>query len=294
MLYSRLAHFLLGTLLAIGAVTAHAALQTREITYAAADGSALQAYYAWDDSVQGKRPGVLVVHEWWGLNDYARRRARELAALGYAALAIDMYGQGRHTERKEEAQMLMHGVTADGRIARARALAGLQLLQAQPQVDAGRIAAIGYCFGGKIVLDMARQGLDLAGVVSFHGILATATPAQAGQVKARVLVLNGEADPFVPATDVTALQTEMKNAGVNFRYIAYAGAKHAFTSPDADRLGRENGMDIAYDAAADAASWAAMQEFFRQIFWPANKAPAAAPGRTPATAPAALPHSHAH
>ncbi|MDI1301846.1 MAG: dienelactone hydrolase family protein [bacterium] len=252
--------------LVVLSLPALAAIQSREIPYQAADGTSLLGYYAWDDSIKGRRPGIVVVHEWWGLNDYARRRANELAALGYAALAIDMYGDGKHTEHKGEAMEMMHGVTNDSKVSYARALAGLDLLKAQAEVDTKKVAAIGYCFGGKVVLDMARQGMDLAGVVSFHGVLATATPAQKGKVRASVLVLNGEADKFIPAADIEATRKEMKDAGVDFTFVNYPGAKHAFTSTDADRLGKENDMDIAYNADADKASWQKMQEFFKRLF----------------------------
>lgn len=248
-----------------------AAIQTREIPYQSADGRQLVGYYAWDDSIDGKRPGVIVVHEWWGLNDYARRRARELAQLGYAALAIDMYGDGKHTEQAGEAMAMMHGVAADSKISYARAQAGLDLLKAQTEVDGQRIAAIGYCFGGKIVLDMARQGMDLVGVASFHGVLATTAPALKGKVKARVLVMNGEADKFIPADDIKKIKQEMKKADVDFSFVNYPGAKHAFTSTDADRLGRENKMDIAYSADADRASWKKMQQFFNELFKPRDR-----------------------
>ena len=258
---------LLGFLVSFWSLSAQAAVQTKEVPYQSADGTKLLAYYAWDDAVKGARPGVIVVHEWWGLNDYARRRARELAQLGYAALAIDMYGGGKHTEHAAEATEMMHGVANDSKVSYARALAGLQLLKAQPEVDPTRLAAIGYCFGGKVVLDMARQGMDLKGVVSFHGVLSTATPAQKGKVNAKVLVLNGEADKFISADDIAALKKEMKDAGVDFTFKNYPGAKHAFTSPDADRLGQENHMDnIAYNAAADKDSWQQMQDFFNRLF----------------------------
>lgn len=260
-------HLLLASL-SLLALPALAEIQTRSIPYEAADGSKLVAYYAFDDSIKGKRPGIIVVHEWWGLNDYAQRRARELAALGYAALAIDMYGAGKHTEHKAEAMEMMHGATADSTVSMARAKAGLDLLKAQSEVDASKLAAIGYCFGGKIVLDMARQGMPLAGVVSFHGVLATAAPAQKDVIKARVLVLNGDADKFIPASDITAIKQEMKAAGADFTFVGYADAKHAFTSTDADRLGKENGMDIAYNAKADKASWKKMQAFLNSIFQP--------------------------
>ena len=243
-----------------------AAIQTREIPYESADGTRLVAYYAYDDAVTGKRPGVVVVHEWWGLNDYARRRARELAGLGYAALAIDMYGDGKHTQHAHEAKAWMQDATQSADLAMARARAGLELLKAQAEVDAERLAAIGYCFGGKIVLDMARAGMDLDGVVSFHGILAAATPAEKGKVKARVLVLNGAADTFIPAADITAFKQEMKNAGVKYKFVNYKGARHGFSSVDADRLAKENQLDVAYNAKADKASWKEMRGFFKDIF----------------------------
>lgn len=262
----RLCHALMALGLALLALPSLAAIQSREIPYQTADGTRLVGYFAWDDSLKGKRPGVIVVHEWWGLNDYARQRARQLAELGYAALAVDMYGDGKHTTHAHEAKDMMTIVVGDSQLSYHRALAGLELLKAQPEVDAKKVAAIGYCFGGKIVLDMARQGMDLAGVVSFHGALATATPAQKGKVKAKVLVLNGEADHFIPASDISNLKKEMKDAGVDFSFVNYPGAKHAFTSPDADRLGRENGMDIAYNEAADKDSWQKMQAFFQRLF----------------------------
>lgn len=253
--------------LALGlALPALAEVQTREIPYKSADGTSLVGYYAYDDAVKGKRPGVVVVHEWWGLNDYARRRARELAGLGYAALAIDMYGDGKHTEHAHEAKAWMESAASNAQVSMARAQAGLELLKSQPEVDAGKLAAIGYCFGGKIVLDMARSGMDLAGVVSFHGILAAATPAEKGKVKARVLVLNGAADSFIPADAIAGFRKEMDAAAVNYKFISYPGARHGFTSPDADRLAKENNLDVAYNAKADKASWKEMRKFFRQLF----------------------------
>lgn len=254
------------TFLALFSLPVLAEIKHREIPYQSADGTKLIGYYAWDDSIKGKRPGIVVVHEWWGLNDYARRRANELAALGYAALAIDMYGDGKHTEHKAEAMEMMHGAAADSKISMARAQAGLDLLKVQTEVDSSKLAAIGYCFGGKIVLDMARQGMELAGIVSFHGVLGTASPAQKGVIKARVLVLNGDADQFIPASDIAGIKKEMKEAGADFTFVSYPDAKHAFTSTDADRLGKENGMDIAYNAKADKASWKKMQGFLSSLF----------------------------
>lgn len=242
-----------------------AAVQTKEIPYQAADGTRLVGYYAFDDAVKGPRPGVVVVHEWWGLNDYARRRARELAELGYAALAVDMYGDGKHTQHAHEAKAWMNDAVSNAPASMARARAGLELLKAQAEVDPERVAAIGYCFGGKIVLDMARAGMDLDGVVSFHGVLAGA-PAEKNKVKARVLVLNGEADTFISAEAIAGFRKEMENAGVNYRFVNYPNARHGFTSKDADRLARENKLDLAYNAKADKASWKEMQRFFKEIF----------------------------
>ncbi len=263
---NRLSAWLAASLLALAALPLHAAVQTRVIDYKAADGTLLRGYYAWDDAISERRPGVVVVHEWWGLNDYAQRRARELAALGYPALAIDMYGDGQTASNPKDAGHLMHTVVGDTDKQFARSLAGLQLLKDQPEVDAARVAAIGYCFGGKMVLDMARRNMDLTGVVSFHGALATATRAQRGNIKAAVLVLNGEADSFIPQVDIDALKSEMRTAGADFSFVNYPGAKHGFTSPDADRLAKEHGMDIAYDPAADADSWERMLAFFDTLF----------------------------
>ena len=245
---------------------AFAAIQSKEIHYAAADGSQLVGYYVYDDAIKIKRPGILVVHEWWGLNDYARRRATQLAKLGYAALAIDMYGEAKHTEKASEAMEMMHGVFNDASTSMIRAKAGLELLKAQPQVDISKIGAIGYCFGGKIVLDMARAGLPLNGVASFHGVLATATPAKVGEVKAKILVLHGAADTMVPAADVMAFKAEMKSANAPYEFVVYPNAKHGFSSPDADRLGQENKINVGYNAVADKKSWHKMREFFKVVF----------------------------
>lgn len=246
--------------------SALAAIQSKEIPYTAADGSKLLGYYVYDDAIKTKRPGILVVHEWWGLNDYARRRATQLAKLGYPSLAIDMYGDGKHTEKAAEAGEMMHGVFNDAATSMIRAKAGLELLQAQPQVDPARIGAIGYCFGGKIVLDMARAGLPLAGVASFHGVLAPQSPAQPGVVKAQILVLHGLADTMVKPETVTAFKAEMDAAHVPYKLVTYPNAKHGFSSPEADRLGKENMIDVGYNAKADHASWQEMRVFFNKVF----------------------------
>ncbi|MGL4316733.1 MAG: dienelactone hydrolase family protein [Pseudomonas sp.] len=255
---------LLGLLLGCSTL-AQAAIQTREIPYSAADGTQLTGYYAWDDAIAGQRPGVIVVHEWWGLNDYAKRRARDLAALGYSALAIDMYGGGKNTQHPEDAKAFMQAALANADAARARFNSGLDLLKAQTQTDPARLAAIGYCFGGKVVLDMARQGAALAAVVSFHGALATTTPATPGSVKARVLVEHGAADSFVSPQQISDFKAEMDKAGADYQFVSLPGAKHGFSNPDADAH-KGHGLDLGYQKEADEHSWADMQALFKQVF----------------------------
>lgn len=256
---------LLITLLLCCSTMAQAAIQSREVPYTAADGTRLVGYHAWDDAISGPRPGVIVVHEWWGLNDYAKRRARDLAALGYSALAVDMYGDGRNTQHPDDAKAFMNAALADPAIPKARFQAGLDLLKAQPQTDPARLAAIGYCFGGKVVLDMARQGLPLAAVVSFHGALVTATPATPGSVKAKVLVEHGAADSFITPEQIAAFKAEMDQAGADYRFVELPGAKHGFSNPDADAH-KGHGLDLGYQKEADERSWADMQALFKEVF----------------------------
>lgn len=261
-------HRLLAVVLLAFSTASHAAIQTQEIPYTSADGTKLMGYYAYDDAVKGPRPGVVVVHEWWGLNDYSKRRARDLAGLGYSALAIDMYGDGKNTEHPKDAMAFMQAALKDGKAASARFQAGLDLLKKQPHTDPDKIAAIGYCFGGKVVLDAARQGVPLAGVVSFHGALVTNTPATPGRVKAKVLVEHGALDSMVTPDNVTAFKSEMDKAGADYTFVNLEGAKHGFSNPDADRLGHgeHGGPDIGYNKQADEKSWADMQKFFKKIF----------------------------
>lgn len=237
-------------------------VQTREVSYAL-DGTTLTGLVAWDANADGRRPGVLVVHEWWGHDAHARNQTRRLAEAGYVAFALDMYGDGKLAEHPEDAQRFMAEATADPAVVRARFDAARNLLAQDLNVRPDDIAAIGYCFGGGVVLDMARAGADLDAVVSFHGLLATATPAQPGTVAARVLVLTGEADEFVPAGQVEAFRAEMTNAGANFEVVSYPGAKHGFTNPDA----ADHGMtQLGYDADADQQSWQAMLDLLAQVF----------------------------
>lgn len=246
-------------------VMVKAAVVGEELRYES-NGVELKGYIAYDDALQGPRPGVLVVHEWWGHNDYVRERARMLAQLGYTALALDMYGSGKQADHPDEAGKFAGEVRGNMAEAEQRFRAALAQLRIHPTVDAHKVAAIGYCFGGGIVLEMARRGIDLDGVVSFHGTLATASPAKEGDIKARMLVLNGADDPLVPAEQVEAFQQEMAQAKVDYKLISYAGAKHAFTNPQADQFGEKFGMPLAYNAEADKQSWAEMRQFFEALF----------------------------
>lgn len=242
-----------------------AELVTKDINYSV-DGVLMKGYLAYDDSTKGKRPGVLVVHEWWGHNDYARNRARMLAKLGYTAFSLDMYGNGKLADHPKDAGKFSGAIKKDMPLATRRFKAALAELKSHKTTDKNNIAAIGYCFGGGIVLEMARRGIDLKGVVSFHGSLTTSEPAKRGKVKAKVLVLNGQADPFVKPAQINAFKQEMKSAGVDFKFVNYPGAKHAFTNPEADKLGKKFGIPLAYHQQADKKSWQAMQKMFKDIF----------------------------
>jgi dienelactone hydrolase len=250
---------LLGTL---AAATAQAAVKTEVIEYKHGD-VVLEGYLAYDDAVSAKRPGVLVVHEWTGHNPYVRKRAEQLAALGYVAFALDMYGKGVHAKDPQEAAKLAGIYKSDRKLMRARAAAGLDVLRKQPQTDTTHLAAIGYCFGGTTVLELARGGADLVGVVSFHGALATPTPEDAKNIKGKVLALHGADDPFVPAPEVAGFEDEMRKAGVDWELVKYGGAVHSFTNPDA---GSDASKGAAYNASADHRSWQAMKDFFGEVF----------------------------
>jgi dienelactone hydrolase len=249
----------------VGVSSAQPKIQGKTVEYSA-QGVVMKGYLAYDENIKGKRPGVFVVPEWWGLNGYARKRAQMLAELGYAALAVDMYGEGKQAMNPQEAGKLSSEVMKEFDVAKARFLAAMDFLKQQPTVDPTRIAAIGYCFGGSLVLSMAGEGLDLEGVASFHGTLAAIKPPQPGMVKAKILVLNGGADKFNTPEQIEAFKKEMKAAGADLKLISYPGAMHSFTNPDATELGKKFDLPIAYNADADKKSWGEMKEFLAKIF----------------------------
>jgi dienelactone hydrolase len=240
-------------------------IQGKPVEYSAG-GVTLKGYLAYDENIKGKRPGVLVVHEWWGQNEYIRSRARMLAGLGYTALAVDMYGEGKMAAHPDEAGKFSSEVMKNFPVAKERFQAALEFLKKQPTVDPDRIAAIGYCFGGGVVLNMARQGIDLKGVASFHGSLAVIKPDKPTPIKAAVRVYNGADDKFIPAEAIEALKKEMADQKVDFKFVNYPGAVHAFTNPEATENGKKFNIPIAYNEAADKASWEDMQKFFKDIF----------------------------
>jgi dienelactone hydrolase len=245
--------------------SAWAKVTGREVEYRSGD-TVLKGYLAENSATKGKRPAVLVVHEWWGHNEYARKRARMLAELGYVALAVDMFGDGKTAQHPDDAGKFAGEVMKNKAVGEARFNAALDYVKQLPEVDSGRIAAIGYCFGGGVVLHMARTGADLKGVASFHGSLATDSPAQPGSVKARVLVFNGEADKMIPPDQVTAFKEEMTKAGASFRYVGYPGVLHSFTNPDADSYAKKFNLPLAYNKKADQNSWSEMEKFLKEIF----------------------------
>jgi dienelactone hydrolase len=224
----------------------------------------LQAFVAWDDAIPGKRPGVLVVHEWWGHNQHARNQAERLAKAGYVGFALDMFGKGKLASHPQDAQAFVAEATADPKAERARFEAALTLLKKRKEVNPAKIAAIGYCFGGGVVLDMARQGEPLSAVVTFHGALTSKLTAKK-PIKPPILVLAGADDPMIGKAQVEAFKQEMTAAGAHFRVVEYAGAKHSFTNPDADKAGVPG---LAYNAKADQESWQELVVFFKDVFGP--------------------------
>jgi len=238
-----------------------AAIQSKPVTYMH-DETELTGMLYWDDTLKGERGGVLVIHEWWGLNDYAKKRAHMLAELGYVAFAADMYGTGQVTDKPDQAREWMQEVTADVEGWRERAGLGLQQLVDSGLVDHQRTAAIGYCFGGASVLQMAYANSPVKGVVSFHGALPAAPEESKGKIDPAILVLHGQADTFVAPEVVINFRNKLEEAGADWEMNTYGGARHGFTNPNADKRGMAN---LKYDATADARSWARMQAFFDEV-----------------------------
>lgn len=254
---------LVGALLLGISSVARAAIKTEAVTYK--EGQAVaRSFVVYDESLSGKRPGVLVVPEWWGLNDYPRMRAEMLAQLGYVAMAVDIYGDGKVTADPKQAGKWADALEAGDRAElRTRIAAALFRLKSDPRVDSTKTAAIGYCFGGSTVLELARSGAEVNGVVSFHGHYDTAAPAKPGEVKARILAFHGADDPFTSQAQLQAFEDEMRRARADWQLNIYGGAKHSFTNPDA---GKYHVAALAYNAEADRRSWQAMKDFFREIF----------------------------
>lgn len=229
------------------------------------DSLTMNGYIVYDENLEGKRPAVLVVHEWWGLNDYTKRRARELAELGYIAMAVDMYGNGKRADDPTDAGNLAMPFYKDPVMAKAHFDAAVNRLKEYKEVDTANMAGIGYCFGGGVLLNIARMGEGLKGVVSFHGSLV-GTPADKSLLKSQILVCHGADDQFVPATEVAAFKKQMDSIGAVYTFKIYPGATHAFTNPDATAMGQKFNIPIAYNAAADTASWNEMKVFFTGLF----------------------------
>lgn len=244
------------------ATTAQAKIVSRPMAYSD-NGTALEGYLAYDDAVSGKRPGILVVHEWWGLNDYARNRAEKLAAMGYVAFALDMYGKGKVTEHPEQAGVWMKAINSNMGLWISRAMAGLAVLKDQPQVDTNRLAAIGYCFGGATVQVLAYSGADLKGVVSFHGSLMPPDAEQAARTRAKMLICHGAQDPFNKPETLAPYVDAMNATTIDWQLIVFGNTRHSFTNPDAGTFGIDA---LAYNPSSDRRSWQYMKLFFQELF----------------------------
>lgn len=253
------------TILSIAATLALAAagradVKSETIKYKAGDAECV-GYLAWDDSIPGKRPGVVIFHEWWGLNDYSKKRAEMLAKAGYAAFCADLYGDGKTAEHPDDAAKFMNHVMKNEALWLSRADAALKTLAAQPQVDSSKLAAIGYCFGGTTAIVLAASGADVKAVATFHAGIPDVTADQARKIKARMLICHGEADGFIPKEKITAFRSALDAAKTNYDFVAYPGAVHGFTVEGAEKRGVPG---LKYDANADKQSWDSMLKLFQE------------------------------
>lgn len=244
--------------------TKESKLKEENITYTA-DSVTMNGFLVYDENKEGPRPAVIVVHEWWGLNDYPKMRARELAKLGYTAMAIDMYGNGKTADNPTDAQNLAMPFYQNPQMAKNRFDAAVAKLKTYSVTDTNKIAAIGYCFGGGVLINTARLGEYIKGVVSFHGSLV-GTPADKNLLKTKILVCHGADDKFVLPPEVAQFKKQMDSIGADYTFKQYPNATHAFTNPNATAMGQKFNLPIAYNAAADSASWKDMKEFFERIF----------------------------
>ncbi|XOZ33671.1 dienelactone hydrolase family protein [Halomonadaceae bacterium KBTZ08] len=242
-----------------------AEVQTRTMTYSV-QGQEHTGYMAWDDSITGQRPGILVVHEWWGHDEFSRNQAENLAEEGYTALALDMYGEGKHADHPDKAQAFMEQANSNMELMQARFRTAMKRLQDHDTVNPSHIAAQGYCFGGGVVLNMARLGMDLDGVVSFHGTLESPIEAEAGNVEAAVRVYTGGGDQFVPSDQVASFVQEMHNADVDYAVRSFPGVPHSFMNPEADAYAANFDLPVGYDEHAANKAWQGALRFYDGLF----------------------------
>jgi len=245
--------------------TAQAVVQTKTVEYKV-DGVVMSGFLAYDDATKVKRPGILVVHEWWGHNSFVQEKAKMLAKQGYTAFALDMYGDGKKADHPKDAAKFSGQVMAKLKVAEARFTKALKILQDHDSTDSNKIAAIGYCFGGSIVQEMARRGVDLDAVASFHGSMKIITTPKPGVIKTKFLILNGKDDPFSPKKQIANFKKVMDKTKISYQFIDYEGAKHSFTNPDADKFGKKFGIPLAYNEKADKASWQKMLQLFDSVY----------------------------
>lgn len=262
---ARLTSLAAGIALTLGSGSVFAQLQTQAVEYEV-DGQTYTGYMAWNDAYEGPRPGILVVHEWWGHNEFARDQAEKLASAGYTAFALDMYGSGKLADHPRDAQAFMQEATADMDSIVARFTVAKNILEEHETVDPDKIAAQGYCFGGTVVLNMARIGMDLAGVVSYHGSLGSPIEPAEGEISARIQVYTGGADPMVPADQVSGFVKSMHETGADYTLVSFPGALHSFMNPGADRIAAEFNMPVGYDQDAAERAWEGTMRFYQELF----------------------------